>query len=349
MIRSKMSNARQLYDILRKDIVRGEYPMESKLPSIRTLAEKHGLCTNTVNTAIAMLVNEGIVTVRKGSGTYVTRAPRKSRMIGVLMFDFTSSTRVDSAILEAIQRDLPPDYYFSLVNTNNSYDAFCESLGHLIDAGAVGLLIVPPVQLPNTASELARIHTLLAQIPTVFINRGISGIETDIYSMDLRRGMEEALEYLYASGKRKTLVILHNSEKFANEQLAACEDHRLRYGLPQEYIITLPMEGTIEELHRKVSSLLGQYDSFITSDNIIVQMTDIFAARDIRIPNQLSLVGINDTLLSRIHNPPLTSIAYPANQVGKNAVHRLIERIEGRYEGTGRLHNYKPEFIIRKT
>ena len=344
--KKRMIGARQLYDTLRKDIANGIYPTESKLPSIRTLAQEHGLCTNTVNTAIAMLVNEGIVTVRKGSGTYVTRTPQKSRMIGVIMFDFTSSTRVDSAILEAIQQNLPPSYYVSLVNTFNDYDAFCDSLEHLLDAGAAGLLIVPPTRLPG---DLTRIQTLLAQVPTVFINRSIPGIDADIYSMDLYRGMEQALEYLYATGKRKTLVILHNSEKFASEQLNACENHKKQYDLPPESILALPMEGSLEDLRNQVISLFGQYDSYITSDNILVQTTDFFASKGISIPTELSLVGINDTLLSRIHNPPLTSIAYPARQVGKNAVIRLIERIEGRCESSGKLHNYKPDFIIRKT
>ena len=343
---NRMTNARQLYDTLRKDIASGAYPVDSKLPSIRTLAEKHGLCTNTVNTAIAVLVNEGIAAVRKGSGTYVTRAPKKSRMIGVLMFDFTSSTRVDSAILEAIQKNLPDNYYFSLVNTFNNYDAFCDSLEHLLDAGAVGLLIVPPTQLP---ADLTRVQALLTDIPTVFINRSIPGIEADNYSMDLCRGMEQALDYLYATGKRRTLVILHNSEKFASEQLNACENHKKRYDLPPESIIALPMEGSLEDLRNRAISLFGQYDSYITSDNILVQMTDYFAEKGVSVPAQLSLVGINDTLLSRIHNPPLTSIAYPAGRVGKNAVTRLVERIEGRCESEAKLHNYKPEFIIRKT
>lgn len=343
---STMSNARQLYDILRKGIVSGEYPVESKLPSIRTLADQYSLCTNTVNTAIAMLVNEGIVTVRKGSGTYVTRSPRKRRMIGVMMFDFTSSGRVDSAILEAIQQELPSDYYVSLVNTNNSYEAFCDSLEHLLDAGAAGMLIVPPTQLPE---DLQRIRSLLSHTPTVLLNRSIPGMDADIYSMDLYRGMEQALDYLYETGKHRTLVILHNSEKFASEQLAACEDHRKKYSLPQNSIITLPMEGTFDDLRDKTASLLGKYDSFITSDNIMVQLTDIFTDRGIGIPDQISLVGINDTLLSRIHNPPLTSIAFPTKQVGRNAVRRLIERIEGRHEAPGKLHNYKPDFIIRKT
>lgn len=83
-----MGKARQLYEILKNDIAEGKYESDEKLPSIRALADSYGMSKNTVNTAVAMLVNEGLATVREGNGTYVIRTPRKSRMIGVMMFDF---------------------------------------------------------------------------------------------------------------------------------------------------------------------------------------------------------------------------------------------------------------------
>ena len=139
-----MGKARQLYEILKEDISEGKYEDNSKLPSIRALADEYGMSKNTVNTAIAMLVSEGIATVREGNGTYVIRTPRKSRMIGVMMFDFCVGMRVETMILEHIQKALPVDYYLSLVNHSERYDIFCDTLEHLIDAGAAGLLIVPP-------------------------------------------------------------------------------------------------------------------------------------------------------------------------------------------------------------
>lgn len=194
-----MGKARQLYEILKNDIAEGKYESDEKLPSIRALADTYGMSKNTVNTAVAMLVNEGLATVREGNGTYVIRTPRKSRMIGVMMFDFCVGMRVENMILEYIQKNLPVDYYLSLVNHSNRYDVFCDSLEHLIDAGAAGLLIVPPKDDPKFIGDMQRVHILLNRVPTVCINRGLPGIETDTYSMDLKKGMEKALDYLYTS------------------------------------------------------------------------------------------------------------------------------------------------------
>ena len=341
-----MSNAHHLYDILKNEILCGKFAPGSKLPSIRALAQVHGLCTNTVNTAIAMLVSDGLATVRKGSGSYVSQAQKKSRMIGVMMFDFTHASRVDSGILEAVQENLPKDYYLTLVNTINNYDAFRQSIEHLIDANPAGLLIVPPVTLPGDPAALTDIHRLLQDIPTVFINRGIAGMDADVFSMDLASGMTQALEHLYAAGKRRTVVILHNSDKFMQEQLSACKKHASTH---DHAIDTIPMEGTIDDLRGQLQSRIGQHDSLITSDNILEQMWSVYAENNILIPNEISLIGINNTLLSRMHNPPFTSIAFPDKQIGKNAIACLIQRIDGKKSGKGQLYNYKPEFIIRKT
>lgn len=344
-----MGKARQLYEILKEDISEGKYEDNSKLPSIRALADEYGMSKNTVNTAIAMLVSEGIATVREGNGTYVIRTPRKSRMIGVMMFDFCVGMRVETMILEHIQKALPVDYYLSLVNHSERYDIFCDSLEHLIDAGAAGLLIVPPKDNPKFIGDMQRVQTLLSQMPTVFINRSIPGIEMDTYSMDLKKGMEKALEYLHATGKRKTAIVLHDSAKFVKEELDAYEEYLEQNGLSRDDRFLIEWSDDIREIRIKLHALLGEFDSIIAPDNVMVHLGEVIAESGLKIPSELSLVAINDTLLSKIHNPPLTSISFPVERIGKNATQQLIRRIEGGENLPVTVRNYSPEFIIRKT
>lgn len=344
-----MGKARQLYEILKDDIAEGKYEGDGKLPSIRALAETYGMSKNTVNTAVAMLVNEGLAAVREGNGTYVVHTPRKSRMIGVMMFDFCVGMRVENMILEHIQKNLPVDYYLSLVNHSNRYDVFCDGLEHLIDAGAAGLLIVPPKDDPKFIGDMRRVHTLLNQVPTVCINRSLPGIETDTYSMDLKKGMEKALDYLYAFGKRKTVLVLHDSAKFVKEELDACAEFAERVGIARDPRYLIEWSSDIREIRLKLKALDGNYDSVIAPDNVLVHLIDIFAQTGRSIPGELSLVGINDTMLSKIHNPPLTSISFPVERIGKSAIIQMIRRIEGAETSPVTMRNFTPEFVIRKT
>lgn len=344
-----MGKARQLYEILKNDIAEGKYASDEKLPSIRALADTYGMSKNTVNTAVAMLVNEGLATVREGNGTYVIRTPRNSRMIGVMMFDFCVGMRVENMILEYIQKNLPVDYYLSLVNHSNRYDVFCDSLEHLIDAGAAGLLIVPPKDDPKYIGDMQRVYTLLNRVPTVCINRSLPGIETDTYSMDLKKGMEKALDYLYTSGKHKTVLVLHDSAKFVKDELDAYEEYTEHYKIERDPRLLIEWSNDIREIRMKLNALNGDYDSIIAPDNVMVQLSDILAQSNRSIPGELSLVGINDTMLSKIHNPPLTSISFPVERIGKSAIAQLIRRIEDGETHPVTVRNFTPEFVIRKT
>ncbi|MBR5260093.1 MAG: winged helix-turn-helix transcriptional regulator, partial [Eggerthellaceae bacterium] len=58
----------QIYDHFHLGIVEGSYPAGGKLPSIRGLADELRCSRNTVEAAYQMLVQEGYVASKPGSG-----------------------------------------------------------------------------------------------------------------------------------------------------------------------------------------------------------------------------------------------------------------------------------------
>jgi len=71
----KKSQFGQLADILREAITRGEYGPGAALPSEPELAARYGVSRPTVNRAILILRNEGLVHVERGRGTFVREVP----------------------------------------------------------------------------------------------------------------------------------------------------------------------------------------------------------------------------------------------------------------------------------
>lgn len=61
----------QLYHYLVQDIVSGSYPLGTKLPSKRTIAEETGVSLITVEHALNLLNDEGYIETRQRSGYYV--------------------------------------------------------------------------------------------------------------------------------------------------------------------------------------------------------------------------------------------------------------------------------------
>jgi GntR family transcriptional regulator / MocR family aminotransferase len=65
----------QLYAYIKEEIIAGKWPEQSRLPSVRKLADMLGLSTTPVEMAYQQLLAEGFITSRPRSGYFVERLP----------------------------------------------------------------------------------------------------------------------------------------------------------------------------------------------------------------------------------------------------------------------------------
>ncbi|KXT76547.1 GntR family transcriptional regulator [Streptococcus sp. DD12] len=70
----------QIHDRLRDEIDKGEWRIGSRLPSERDLADDFGVSRMTMRQAIGLLVDEGLLERRRGSGTYVVGSQVRETM-----------------------------------------------------------------------------------------------------------------------------------------------------------------------------------------------------------------------------------------------------------------------------
>ncbi len=343
-----INKGRQLYEILKQDILQGKYAQGDKLPSIRELSQVYGLSKNTVNTVFAMLTNDRLCYVSEGNGTFVGSRQEGPRMLGVMLIDFRIEARVESDILKHIQLNLPTDYYLTLMNAPNRYDAFLESLKVMENSHPAGYIISLPKAEP-TPSELQQALRLISARPSVMINRTLPGLNVDTFSMDLKKGMAKAFEYLVISGKKNIAVLLHDTKKFLQEEKAAYTRCCRLYGHTPRKEFLIDFSEDIEIVKEKVAKILPQIDALIGSDFTLYQLNELLGRCGKEIPKELSVIGINDTIYSRMFNPPLTSIVFPVERIGRHTISRLIQRIEGKETDAYKTVNFEPELIIRST
>ena len=342
-----INKAKQFYSILKDQILSSQYNTGDKLPSIRDLAETFEISKTTVNLVIAMLVNEGLLKVREGMGTYVSKEPATVKPLGVMLFDFTSSMRVDTDILSHIQKNINTGYYLNLVDTSNNFTIFIEGLRRLIKSGVAGLIITPPKGNP-TPEEYAQVLKLLnGQIPVSFVIREIAGIDADFYSMDLNKGIQKALEYFSALNRGRMALIKHDTPKFVNEEMQGIARASTDYNITVDSRWIIDWSDDSEVLTKRLLAVLPEVDCLIAPDSALYQMRDAIRATGRRIPEDLSIVAINDTVYAKMFYPQLTSLAFPVEKIGRFATTSLIERIE-KHSGKPSLRkNFAPELIVR--
>jgi LacI family transcriptional regulator len=119
-----------------------------------------------------------------------------------------------------------------------------------------------------------------------------------------------------------------------------------KYGIKpnEDLIIKLEDESNLKEL---IHDMLDQneVDGIFTIDEISAAITtQVLNNRGLKVPEDISIVGFTNGILSRYSTPPLTSVNRFAHTTGEMAAVRLIDKIEGAIE----FEDIKTEIVRTK-
>jgi LacI family transcriptional regulator len=195
---------------------------------------------------------------------------------------------------------------------------------------------VDGIILMNTHDEDRGLAEVIkAGFPLVVIGT-ISHPEVCQVDIDNRAGAETAVRHLLSLGHRAIAMVGHAPLAFyaARQRREGWRDAlRAAHVRPRAdwYV-----EGDLTEQsgYKAMKSLLARKDrpTAVFAGNDVVAYGAMQAVRDagLSIPGDLSLVGMDDDLLSRFVNPPLTTVSNPAAGVGAEAARLLIRRLKSR-------------------
>lgn len=130
----------KIRDELKLEIDQGRWKIGSRLPSERDLAERFAVSRMTLRQAITVLVEEGIVERRVGSGTYVANQRVQEKMRGTTSFTeiIKSQGKQPSTRLISYQRLLPNEQEIKHLNISpNSYIIRMERVRYADDLPVV--------------------------------------------------------------------------------------------------------------------------------------------------------------------------------------------------------------------
>ena len=102
-----------------------------------------------------------------------------------------------------------------------------------------------------------------------------------------------------------------------------------------------------EEVSAKVTHELLDLDQpptaiFAANDNSAIAIMEVAASRDVRVPDQLSVVGFDNTPESALAQPALSTINQPIQEMGQRAVALLVQLLAGRAAGRHAHHARDP-------
>jgi len=331
-----IGKSKQFYDFLKNEILVGEYEPGDKFPSIRQLAEKYGISKITVNSVLSSLVTEGLLYVEQGRGTFVAEKRynirNSKRMIGVMLFDFSLENNVEAAIFNSIQQNLKEDCFLIPYNSYNNTGNFYKGLKGFAELDVDGMILVPPTAEDYEAAVIKEI--LKREVPVVSINRRIPGIKADFVYVDFEEVAYKAAKHLLDKGRTRIALFEHDSPSIGPRMVEGYKRAHCEKNVPVKEELALAWPGVLEQAGTFVASLIRGIDGLIASDHLIYKHRKVIYESGKRIPEDISIVGINDTVYSRFMNPPLTAIPHPSAEIGSEALKLLMERIENKRSDT---------------
>lgn len=211
--------------------------------------------------------------------------------------------------------------------------------------GFDGVILVEPMRDDPLVAHFEQRKTPIVSIGTV------PG-RPDIPAVDLRSGETALLllDHLEQQGCGRVAALIGTSTRASQTEAAdAYGAFAARRGGPSA-LLTLDEEKGEEVAYRETLRLLRENPSI---DGIFAAI-DAFASGTVRaarelgrpIPDRLRVVTRYDGLRAKLSDPPLTAVDLHLPAVAEEAVHLLLDRIEGR----GRMVRADmPELIVRRS
>lgn len=178
-----------------------------------------------------------------------------------------------------------------------------------------------------------RLDRLLALQPLVFVNRSHAGATSVL--IEENAGIREAVEHLSALGHRTICYLNGPRRSWSNGQRQrAVRDAARDAGL--ELLEFGPFEPQIQAGVRAADLVAASAATAVIAydDMIALGVMTRLNERGIKIGEELSVIGVDDSLMSGMAYPTLTSIHVPGAEAGMTAVDLLIDLVEARADHT---------------
>lgn len=237
-------------------------------------------------------------------------------------------------------------YNIVICSTDNDPEKEADYISLLQQKSVDGLIIAT-----GTANDAILKDMLKRNIPIALFARDLPTMAVDTVLVDDYMGGYLAASHLAELGHRRIAVIAEGTQVLSSrERLRGYRSAMEEHGIDIDERLIGVSDFTIEGGKRTAGALLDGTEppTAIFACNDLLAIGAIQAARErgIAVPDHLSVVGFDNTMLADIVYPPLTTVAQPIRQIGSQVVDLLVQEIRGDKRNKQRII-LLPELVVR--
>ncbi len=271
---------------------------------------------------------------------------KRSNTIGLIVHNITNP--IIPQLIETVEREISPTPYnillsISDIDTRTRQQCIQNILDKMVDG-----LILTNVDRSN-CEDLRSMQR--NQFPFVLVLNKLSEYEGNFVGVDNLYGSELMMNYLHALGFRRIAFIAGLQDNVASfERLSGYRRFLAEHGLAFDESMVetgnFRFDGGYDAFTRLAAKHRDVEAVFCVNDYTALGALDAARHLGMRAPEDITIVGFDDTPIASHLNIRLTTIRIPIPQIAKNALQVLMEHIEDRGREPRKVI-LKPELVIR--
>ena len=327
------------------------------LMTIYDIAKEAGVSASTVSRVlnnrpgINKDTRDKVLKIIKEHNFSVSEAARglvnkNTNMVGILVSDIRNQHHIEGAYMIS-QHLIEKGYCSILMNAGESDESKAQYVEILASRRVNALMLIGSTfQCEAVENAIAK---YMAKIPVIFQNGYFSLPNVSSVLTDELSGTMDAVNYLYAQGRRKIAFINNNDTPSNRKKLKGYEIAVGERNLPEYIIPACPdsAEGGAEATE-KLLSIHPDVDAIVYSVDILAvggsrYLLDIGK----KIPLDIALIGTDNSPYSKISNPRLSTIDSKLGELSRSCYEILMKAIE---DSTYVEHKViMPTLVLRET
>lgn len=342
---------------IREWITGGRYQIEDKLPTESKLMSQFQVSRHTVRKSLSDLEVQGFIYRIQGGGSFVAdykhnanRSEAHTKTVAVLTTHITDY--IFPAIISGIESQLSANAISMLLSsTQNDETLERKNLEKFLDDDIQGVIVEPTKSAFTIQNEAFYKRFTDAHIPILTIDAKSNNETIPYFIMDDFKGGVMAAQALIDAGHEHILGVFKSDDQQGILRMNGfSEALQKSQGSIRGEVLLYQSETGEAKLKQQITHILQETDppTGIVGYNDQIALVAYNAARaaGLQVPDDVSLVGFDNSLLASRLGIRLTSINHPKSQMGKDAAELMIKMLQDPlHDFSDEAKIYPPEMV----
>lgn len=328
---------------IKSKILDGTFQPHQKISSESELMKHFNVSRHTVRLAVGELVNQGWLYREQGAGTFcadrskenINKAIKNQKNIAII------TTYISDYIFPSIIRGAESylskhGYHVSLFSTNNDHENERHFLERILTQHFDGVIVEPTKSAVSNPNINYYLNLERQEIPYIMINAYYDELEPLSITVDDEKGGLLQTEHLIELGHDNIVCFFKNDDGQGSRRMKGYLKAHRKNGitLNPNNIITYQTEDKHHKPKEELAKLLDLPEKerptaiVCYNDELALALLDVIREKNFQVPEDISIVGFDDSFLAQVSEVKLTTIKHPQSVLGEAAGKMILDIIK---------------------